>query len=649
MCGNNCKIDIASNSAFLRVLQDKLRIPVGLTELHFTGGIVEIATNNAIEVVDANTVVNLFFINFISSSYSYNSHKGLQLRGNPGMIHGCYFNFGYYGIVNAGGQLKVWNSSFGGCSYGIHAVGGCFYLSGNSFSGNRAYGIWASGMTQPCNMTGSTVQNTLTTNGVGVYYDGSLSSPLYFAGNYVFNNKIGLQVKNATVSGDCNYINNNTTYGMLITNGASVDFSGSPSSGYPQNDISDNPISLYALGMKNLFIDNGYNDLTPNVSGIQNAIKGTIIRSCNPAPAIISTQFNSWNSNGTFSSSDYSLTTAIGSKGCTVALPVTLNDASPIPYGGCGVQPSIMMMAFSPMYNCNTCDYIVTPNFYWEKLNSAGLDAMEKATPAGGNDYKESVRLFNEMLMYNINAPDAKEKYVLNYSYDKMGSAIGNAFLSEQITETENTLVLAIEVQKSVDVQNKQIAEALNTGSYLDRYYASLDKVNTYRLAGRRDLAFVVIDDMFNWTPPDEMEYLNYKSCMTHLEQDFIDELISYDEYIDAVMSCEQATNSLRVANSASATQTDNKKNEEKRSNELSQDNSITVSPNPATNVLSVYSSADKNLVVTLKDYLGRELFNGNMQNIIRIDCSKFSRGICNLQVIDKVGNRLANRKVILQ
>lgn len=92
-------------------------------------------------------------------------------------------------------------------------------------------------------------------------------------------------------------------------------------------------------------------------------------------------------------------------------------------------------------------------------------------------------------------------------------------------------------MQKTIDVQDKLIAEANANNAYLDKYYLTLDKAQTYRLAGKRDLAFTVLDDLATWIQPEQTDYFNYWNCTTRLEQDLIDGTISYDDFIQVLIT----------------------------------------------------------------------------------------------------------------
>ena len=300
----------------------------------------------------------------------------------------------------------------------------------------------------------------------------------------------------------------------------------------------------------------------------------------------------------------------------------------------------------NPLYDCNNCETIYTSNFNGDKLNEAGITALQQTTETGGGSDAQAVSLFNEMLMYNLPTPDDKEKYILNYSYSKMGTALGAAFKNNELSITDNTPALSDEVQQMMDVLNKHLAEAISNGDILDRFYYSLDKVNVYRLAGRRDLAFPILDDMYNWTPiSDELNYLDNKNCVTHLEQDLIDGIITADEYMDAALICGQQSSGLRVLSSAIVKQ-------DKSLMAISSSNAaqnITVSPNPATDRLNIYYTQEQPLTIVIKDVTGREIHSSVLNSHSSLDCSSFAKGIYTLQLFDKENIRVYKSKVLLK
>lgn len=455
---------------------------------------------------------------------------------------------------------------------------------------------------------------------------------------------MGIQMKNTLLTGSCNVITDNQTNGIELRQGGYLDFSGNP--GARSNVVKNNDVSLRLAVARDLFLAGGYNNLVPVQSGAQNAVRGSIKKPCPPATIVADN--NQWNASNTgISTSDYNLTTVAGSYQCNSAMPVTITDIAPASKQCSNMQLLVGSMN-NPIYNCNNCETIYTSSFMGEKLNEAGLIALQQTTETGGLSDAQAVNLFNEMLMYNLPAPDDKEKYVLNFSYAQMGTALGAAFKNNELSESDNSPALSSDVQKMIDVLNKQLAEAISNDDVWDRFYYSLDKVNVYRLAGRRDLAFPVLDDMYNLSvPSDELDYLNYKNCITHLEQDLIDELITTDEYMDASLNCEQQSSGLRVYTPQSAS-VNNEKLWDKNSNGDMAKN-ITLSPNPATDKINIYNATDKILILVLKDPVGRVVYQSEISASANLDCSEFARGFYTIQLFDKQSNMVYKEKVVLK
>ena len=628
----------------LKVTQESLRLPVGLAKFIVEGGVCQFTGYSAARVLGATTKTTLWGTVFTSTTGNYNTHNGLMLYGGAAAVSYSTFLHGYQGIRNLNGDFTVEYSTFQNCGVGVLTDGGRFDINNSVFNQNRGFGISADNMTLPCLMTSNEIKYTTLTNGIGVFFDGSLTSSLYAENNYIHDNIVGMQIKNTQLKGICNSVKNNQTNGIEINQGATLDFSGSPTL-KPSNAIQNNDISLKLSVAKNLFLADGYNSLTPVQSGVQKAVRGTIKKTC-PNPSAINAIYNEWNTNGNFSTNDYALTTVAGQSGCATAMPVTINDPNPIPFVSCSNTQPLVAAPENPLYDCNNCETIYTSNFNGDKLNEAGITALQQTTETGGGSDAQAVSLFNEMLMYNLPTPDDKEKYILNYSYSKMGTALGAAFKNNELSITDNTPALSDEVQQMMDVLNKHLAEAISNGDILDRFYYSLDKVNVYRLAGRRDLAFPILDDMYNWTPiSDELNYLDNKNCITQLEQDLIDGIITADEYMDAALICGQQSSGLRVLSSAIVKQD---KSLMAISSAYAAQN-ITVSPNPATDRLNIYYTQEQPLTIVIKDVTGREIHRSVLNSHSSLDCSQFAKGIYTLQLFDKENIRVYNSKVLLR
>ena len=151
---------------------------------------------------------------------------------------------------------------------------------------------------------------------------------------------------------------------------------------------------------------------------------------------------------------------------------------------------------------------------------------------------------------------------------------------------------------------------------------------------------------MFNWTTAsDELDYLNYKNCITHLEQDLIDSIITAEEYMDASLICGQQSSGLRVLSSTIVKQD---KSLMAISSTYAAQN-ITVSPNPATDRLNIYYTQEQPLTIVIKEVTGREIHRSVLNSHSSLDCSQFAKGIYTLQLFDKENIRVYKSKVLLK
>lgn len=300
----------------------------------------------------------------------------------------------------------------------------------------------------------------------------------------------------------------------------------------------------------------------------------------------------------------------------------------------------MMISGTSPINNCPSCDNIYTPHFSGKGLEEASVEALEKTTQVGGNDYKEAVNMYNEILMYNLPNPDAAEKYVLNHSYNNMLPALGRAFSIGQITEAQNKIALTPEVQKTIDVQDKLIAEANANNAYLDKYYLTLDKAQTYRLAGRRDLAFTVLDDLATWIQPEQTDYFNYWSCTTRMEQDLMDNIISYDDFVANIDNCGTSAN-LRHG------QTPITQNTNTAVINLGQ--LVKVYPNPVKDNLTIENLTGIQIKIELTNTMGKVMYSNKFSDSsFNLNCASFKKGIYSLAISDMSGFKFSVKKVVV-
>lgn len=445
-------------------------------------------------------------------------------------------------------------------------------------------------------------------------------------------------MQNAILSGSCNTISNNIDKGISLLGGATLDFAGVVDIYMPLNDVSNNPISILSTGSKYILLSDGYNKLIPNNGGL--SISGTIKKLCNPTPSAIVANYNNWDGT-TLPPTNYSLTTLPNQGGCpSTPLSVAVTDAHPGPFPYSCNSSAMMISGTSPINNCPSCDNIYTPHFSGKGLEEASVEALEKTTQVGGNDYKEAVNMYNEILMYNLPNPDAAEKYVLNHSYNNMLPALGRAFSIGQITEAQNKIALTPEVQKTIDVQDKLIAEANANNAYLDKYYLTLDKAQTYRLAGRRDLAFTVLDDLATWIQPEQTDYFNYWSCTTRMEQDLMDNIISYDDFVANIDNCGTSAN-LRHG------QTPITQNTNTAVINLGQ--LVKVYPNPVKDNLTIENLTGIQIKIELTNTMGKVMYSNKFSDSsFNLNCASFKKGIYSLAISDMSGFKFSVKKVVV-
>ncbi|MBL0053928.1 MAG: T9SS type A sorting domain-containing protein [Bacteroidetes bacterium] len=343
------------------------------------------------------------------------------------------------------------------------------------------------------------------------------------------------------------------------------------------------------------------------------------------------------------SSNDYNLVTAINNQGCLAATPITVVDNFPVSPALCG--QAIPPCPFPPcndldaVQSCPTCEHIDTQTFEWERLNTAALDALHLTTAAGGYDYLGAISLLNELLMYDESSINNKEQYVIDYSYDKIKEALGNAFKNDLIPVANNTSTVNISVAKVIEVEDKFIANAIINDDYFERFFVSLDKVQTHRIAGNLDMALALLGDMSNWAETDEQSIVNSWICFLTIELGILNNTILIEDIEPSIYAC-SGSNPNRII--------------QQMSNEILYGyetvNNISLQPNPTKtgfNILSTDGTSDYE--IEIYNAIGISV----QQNILvkgkYVDCSKLSSGVYHVKLKNTKNNFVTVEKLVVE
>jgi Secretion system C-terminal sorting domain len=650
--GANCKMTFNGSMKYRKMLeisQETLYGPNNLIAFTVTNGTTALHNDSRLQPSFGGvvTINNARFTSNISGTN--NQHRGVHLYGQANVtVSNCTFEYGKYGLYGfltyGGVPMQISNCIFRHNTSGLFMHDKGITINSCNFY-NNDIGWKSDLMSFPCRSNyGIAGGSLINKNTIAYDYSGSGSSPLWIEDPFINWNTYGVKTKgdqcNTTVhcgSVSFNEIGFYNDYWSRLTMDENVSSKGAQVTAF-QNATT---IKLNQAAYVNL--NKGANELTP--SNLINAcVNGSMIPT---GPIPIQCNNNKWNNLATFSQNDYSVTNLINNT------QMQLNDASPLsPMVACGQgippcpNPPCDNLSDALAY-CPLCDIINTDDFVNDKLNDAAKDAIQEMKSSNPDNFILAVGLFRQILLENYINPDSRESYILDISYTKMLEALGNAFLYNQVSAAENTPILSNVVLMVIEVQDKLILDASNSGNYYMKFILSLDKANVLRLADRRDLALAFMGSIESWVQPDEIGYFNNLKCNFEIENKILLGEIPKENFEQALSNCLGGGSSNRMA------QTSSNPNPSlanlTHSNALNSDAiNINIFPNPVLNVLNVLTTIEAG-EIQIFNSIGKKIVTEKFYSETSIDMSTMSPGIYMVHLIDLNTNKKYFEKIVLK
>lgn len=547
--GMNSSINLigsSTNRKILEIAQETFYGPPTLVNFNISDGNVVFHPNSRLQADGLSTAINFTNVRFTSNTPGLNNgHRGVHLYGQSNVtINGCVFEFGRYGIFSymtyGGSPLNVIGSIFRHNNYGIRAYDKGLNLVACNFF-NNDFGVFGGQMAYPSEfiegMVGGGVSNRNTT---GIRWYGYSTPVLTLNNPYVNTNRTGVDVQSCPLKVKCGSISYNEAEGILIKAGANLFMNDQVAVPNGANvSVFNNGYSIRAVNAENLWLQKGYNVLTPSTMNNERTAFGTLFY-----PSLtIDAEANQWSSTGPLAASDFHL---FNSSGANYNINGNVPQAT-IPLCGQAIPPcpNPPCPNQSPLENCPACELINTDDFYFTKLNIATLAAIEMLNSSASGKYTEAINLFSQILNENYNNPDDKEKYLLSLSYIKMMEALGNAYKYGEIFCSENAIPAIVE--EVINVQDKLIDIAINNNDYNYRFKYSMDKAQTLRLACKRMECINLLNDIRMWSDgQDDNNAVDLFICEVSIEIQVVNGTIKLEEIEAEMANCNQSNERVR-------------------------------------------------------------------------------------------------------
>gem|GEM_PF-4759979 len=599
--GTNASITLQGSSQTQKILeiqQESIYPPSNLVSLTLQNGKVVLYPNTRINPNGLSTAITVNNILLTSNTGAFNSHRGFVLFGQPSVsITNSIFQYGSYGIYAylsyGGNPLTISNCTFRYCDKGLFTHDKGITLNGCSFNGNTTntgYGFYAEAMSFPSTANASAFPN----NKYGIYFNGATGSSFNLSNSSVTGNQVdGIGADGSyTFTALCNSISSNTSHGINMTNGVSLNVSQlqNPQGGY--NNISGNGEGIYTSTGNLLYLQNnttsgcnnfytsatgswdiygylsGYSCASRNIAGNNN-----FWTSSNGQP-VWGTNYELWNKSICFPNNN-----------------VTITDPTPKAYQSCGGGGSdiITNNLLNPFTSTSDVRQITTASFNNVYISTAVQQAINNLTisNASGNNVK-ALGEFTEILSYPITNATPSEDWLLQVSYDYLKTAAGLVFGNNQ-NSTNVTLL-----QKVFAVQDKLIGIYNTDSNYEKKLYTTLDKALIYRLNSNRSEALNIINGMLIWAKSSDYAMLNHWICMIQTEKDILAGTIKKEDIQSIVESCNT------LYGSSSNTRSVTNYSIEQNNNIASGDTKMEIFPNPFNESTTIKVSLPDNTANTI-------------------------------------------------
>nr|MBA3899853.1 T9SS type A sorting domain-containing protein [Bacteroidota bacterium] len=487
-----------------------------------------------------------------------------------------------------------------------------------------------------------------------------------------YNNGTGIITSGTNVQIKCGSIRYNDSYGVELKTNGTLTMCPELNSGHV-NLSSNNHLSLKLDNAKGLNIYNGFNNFSGPFDADGKCLAGTstciktidrtmlldynLCENFDCSDIHINANNNQWVSNASFNipstfprhNMEYFLETSYNCHYNQYTQgprrKIFLDDAAPQNSSPCPIE-LVEPHPYDLLAYCDGCIVINTENFPSVALNIAiksAIEAIALEDEGFSLANTEAVNLFSEIFEY-VFANDSlltEDDFVrLKISYQYMLQALGAAFLFNEISDSPG-FAADQTVQKVLDVQDYFLSQIHPCDPVLihDKFSILMEKGQVLRMAGHRDDALAIFDDVLNWADYDDHEFVESWQCATMHEIDFKNEAITFSQYSALLDDCPKLTGTQPSQGLYFVTSI---KEEEKESH-------FKIVPNPARNSATIsFSDLTGHAEILIVNMLGQHVekiqINSGNQHVL--DCSGYAPGI--YQVILRNGDKIQSKKLLI-
>jgi hypothetical protein len=532
LAGANSRFVVQSDNQYRRILivdQESLYGPPELVEFALLTATAQLADGARIVPPVTNSCAIRFEDARVTAPSIQNGHRGVRLNGQRQVVlKQSRFERGAYGLYAFNPTLGyvpfVDECYFGECGTGFYSMAKGVQVSGSTFSQCKT-GLLA----EQVSLTSELVECTARNSTTGIFLQGT-ARVLVIDPDFGSNTN-GLVIEGVDASVRCGTISDNTLRGMHVKYAATLRMDGSAANPHDPVTAVNNPTTISCLQASNVYLNLGYNSLRPSVTGVGKTLNGTFL-----CQSYLGQRAYRNNWEGTpyspLSTSEYAITT-----NCPMPVAVVFGDPFGAAETACGqaIPPCPEPPCYEPemdaMVICPSCREVDVIELGEVGLHVASLEAKHLAgnDTLAGNE-KQALAIYAQILLSDLEDPSEDEAYLAALGYtglrESLSDALGKGQLSPSGEDAETDIYLA----KVVSVQDRRIQKADPDSLHEMRLFASIDKAQAHRAAGKLDAAAQIFDDVLSWVAMAEAEWVSRLACLTRLERDVVAGTVHWDD-----------------------------------------------------------------------------------------------------------------------
>ncbi len=461
---------------------------------------------------------------------SRNNHKGLNLGGQTGFnISSSVFEHGSNGlnisydpsIAKRGGKLYISSSTFHNNQYGYRQYTGGYDLNSCTFTNNSI-----AVESKSSDINSLITRCTFTNNSeASVKFVAAGSSNLTISESNISNSSTGVYiVGNTQLNIKCSSLDVGVS-GISSLFDANLNLS-TQLGNFGNNDFTRFDEIIHTTSSGDIFLNEGYNLLSPTNGRVKAIINGTMNRFQRSLLTPFQAVRNNWNNTNVppIFGVDYYLTSSVPNY---IGDSLYFEDLNPTSdqFSCVTLQPctNCIPETLNPLKDCKNCDTVSTTHISYKPLNVA-LDVVitNLTDPLLTLESRVTeVEVLKEILTYNFRNVSENERFLLKLAYrtfkDELAKQVSDTLISSNAALDTNSFVQTY-FSWMDEIQTYQQELMDSNQLFFDPSILKLDHALIYRIKGDLSTAQSIVNDLQMEVIAEKLPYINYWDCILDKE-----------------------------------------------------------------------------------------------------------------------------------